>query len=97
MPTLLAPYGLAGQLGWVAAGLGTLLVVLCLARLAKRDPKLGGPYAYVRSGMGDYAGFIVPGLIGYRVWPHVRESQLRSLDIWVSSILDYLNQLSPVT
>ena len=59
MPTLLAPYGFAGQLGWVAAGLGTLLVVLCLARLAKRDPKLGGPYAYVRSGMGDYAGFIV--------------------------------------
>ena len=33
MPTLLAPYGFAGQLGWVAAGLGTLLVVLCLARL----------------------------------------------------------------
>ena len=42
-------------------------------------------------------GLSLPGLIGYRVWPHVRESQLHSLDIWVSSILDYLDQLSPVT
>ncbi|GIR41486.1 MAG: hypothetical protein CM15mP51_22660 [Porticoccaceae bacterium] len=39
--------------------IGNVASVLCLARLAKRDPKLGGPYAYVRSGMGDYAGFIV--------------------------------------
>ena len=59
MPTLLAPYGLMGQIGWLSAGFGTLLVVLCLARLAKRSPKIGGPYAYVKEGMDDFAGFIV--------------------------------------
>ena len=42
-------------------------------------------------------GLSLPGLIGYRVWPHVQVSQLLLLDIWVSSIPDYLNQLSPVT
>ena len=42
-------------------------------------------------------GLLLPGLIGYRVWPHVQVSQLLLLDIWVSSILDYLNQLSQVT
>ena len=29
MPTLLAPYGMLGMAGWLIAGGGTLLVVLC--------------------------------------------------------------------
>ena len=59
MPTLLAPYGMLGLAGWLTAGAGTLLVALSLSRLVKRVPKLGGPYAYVQAGLGDFAGFLI--------------------------------------
>jgi len=59
MPTLLAPYGLLGLAGWLVAGGGTLLVALSLSRLVRRVPKLGGPYAYVRAGLGNFAGFLI--------------------------------------
>jgi|TARA_B110001450_G_C17656710_1_gene495567 APA family basic amino acid/polyamine antiporter len=59
MPTLLAPYGMLGLAGWLVAGAGTLLVVLSLSRLARRIPKIGGPYAYVQAGLGDFAAFLV--------------------------------------
>jgi APA family basic amino acid/polyamine antiporter len=59
MPTLLAPYGLLGMAGWLTAGAGTLLVALSLSRLARRTPKIGGPYAYVHAGLGDFAGFLI--------------------------------------
>ena len=59
MPTLLAPYGMLGLAGWLSAGAGSLLIVLSLSRLARRIPKLGGPYAYVRAGLGDFAGFLI--------------------------------------
>jgi APA family basic amino acid/polyamine antiporter len=59
MPTLLAPYGLLGLAGWLVAGAGTLLVALSLSRLVRRVPKLGGPYAYVRAGLGSFAGFLI--------------------------------------
>ena len=59
MPTLLAPYGLLGLMGWLTAGAGTLLVALSLSRLVRRIPKLGGPYAYVQAGLGDLAGFLI--------------------------------------
>ena len=59
MPTLLAPYGLLGMAGWLTAGAGTLLVALSLSRLARRIPKIGGPYAYVHAGLGDFAGFLI--------------------------------------
>jgi len=59
MPTLLAPYGLLGMAGWLTAGAGTLLVASSLSRLARRTPKIGGPYAYVHAGLGDFAGFLI--------------------------------------
>ena len=59
MPTLLAPYGMLGLARWLTAGAGSLLIVLSLSRLARRIPKLGGPYAYVRAGLGDFAGFLI--------------------------------------
>ena len=59
MPTLLAPYGMLGLAGWLIAGGGTLLVALCLSRLVRRIPKIGGPYAYVHEGLGHFAGFLI--------------------------------------
>jgi APA family basic amino acid/polyamine antiporter len=59
MPTLLAPYGLLGLSGWLIAGAGTLLVALSLSRMVRRIPKIGGPYAYVQAGLGNFSGFLI--------------------------------------
>ncbi|MEP6390510.1 MAG: amino acid permease [Halioglobus sp.] len=59
LPAVLAPYGSLSLLGWVCSGAGTLLIAFTFGRLARRLPKLGGPYAYVQSTFGDAPGFIV--------------------------------------
>ncbi|WP_308911244.1 APC family permease [Pseudokordiimonas caeni] len=59
MPALLAPYGLLGLGGWLISGVGIMLVALNFARMSARLPKLGGPYAYARGGLGDFAGFLI--------------------------------------
>jgi APA family basic amino acid/polyamine antiporter len=64
LPAVLAPYGGLSLLGWLAAGGGTLLIVLMLGSLARRQPGLGGPYAYTRAAYGDLAGF----LVGWGYW-----------------------------
>jgi APA family basic amino acid/polyamine antiporter len=59
LPAVLAPYGSLSLLGWVCSGAGTLLLAFTFGRLARRLPKLGGPYAYVQSTFGDAPGFFV--------------------------------------
>jgi APA family basic amino acid/polyamine antiporter len=59
LPTVLAPYGSLSLLGWIFAGGGTLFIALVLGSLARRIPKLGGPYAYTRTAFGDLPGFVV--------------------------------------
>lgn len=68
LPAVLAPYGSLGLLGWIFAGGGTLLVALVLGSLAKRIPKLGGPYAYTREALGDLPGFLVAWGYWIAVW-----------------------------
>ncbi|WND03791.1 amino acid permease [Temperatibacter marinus] len=59
MPTLLAPYGQLGLLSWAVAGIGSLFIILSLSRMAKRVPKIGGPYAYAYAGLGKFAAFMI--------------------------------------
>ena len=59
LPAVLAPYGSLSVLGWVFAGMGTLLIAFMLGTLAKRNPKLGGPYAYTHMAFGDLPSFFV--------------------------------------
>lgn len=59
MPAVLAPYGGLGLISWGAAGAGAVLVAVMLGDLARRLPRVGGPYAYARAGFGDFAGFLV--------------------------------------
>ena len=59
MPAVLAPFGGLGLIGWSAAGAGAILVAVMLGDLARRLPRVGGPYAYARAGFGDFAGFLV--------------------------------------
>lgn len=59
MPAVLAPFGSLGLIGWGAAAAGALAVAAMLGHMARRLPKVGGPYAYARAGFGDFAGFLV--------------------------------------
>jgi APA family basic amino acid/polyamine antiporter len=59
LPASLAPYGGLGIAGWLLTSLGALLLALVFARLSRRIPKAGGPYAYARAAFGDFAGFFM--------------------------------------
>ena len=59
LPAVLAPYGSLSVLGWLFSGIGTLLIAFMLGTLAKRNPKLGGPYAYTHMAFGDLPSFFV--------------------------------------
>lgn len=59
LPASLAPYGGIGIVGWLITSTGAILLAIVFARLARRVPKAGGPYAYARAGFGDFAGFFV--------------------------------------
>lgn len=57
MPSLLAPYGSLSLLGWGTTLGGALLIALVFSKLSSILPSAGGPYAYARSGFGDFIGF----------------------------------------
>ncbi len=59
LPAVLAPYGSLSLLGWFFAGGGTLFIALTLGSLARRIPKVGGPYAYTHEAFGDLPAFLV--------------------------------------
>lgn len=65
MPALLAPYGGLGLVSILFVGCGTMLIALMLSRLTKTIPKVGGPYAYARAGLGDFAAFLT--MWGYSI------------------------------
>ncbi len=59
LPSSLAPYGSLGLVGWLITSTGAVLLALVFARLSRLLPRAGGPYAYTRQGLGDFAGFLV--------------------------------------
>ena len=67
LPAVMAPYGSLSLLGWIFAGLGTILLALTMGAVAKRIPKIGGPYAYTVETLrqvGDLPCFMV----GWGYW-----------------------------
>jgi len=64
LPAVLAPYGSYSLLGWFVSGAGTLFIALVLGSLARRIPRIGGPYAYTREAFGDLPAF----LVGWGYW-----------------------------
>src|SRR5262249_12778420 len=66
MPSELAKQKLSGTtvLAWILSAAGTMCFGLVIARLARRLPATGGPYAYAREAFGDFAGF----LVGWGYW-----------------------------
>ncbi|HVM80054.1 MAG TPA: amino acid permease [Stellaceae bacterium] len=57
MPTVMASIGGISTLGWFVTVPGAFVIGYMFARLAQASPKAGGPYAYAREGLGDFAGF----------------------------------------
>src|SRR5262252_8979152 len=57
MPTIMASIGGVALLGWLVTVPGAFIIGYMFARLGQVRPKAGGPYAYAREGLGDFAGF----------------------------------------
>uniref|UniRef100_UPI0026162B13 amino acid permease n=1 Tax=uncultured Eudoraea sp. TaxID=1035614 RepID=UPI0026162B13 len=69
MPAALAAYGGISIIGWVASSLGTFVLALVFSRLSKLFlDKSGGPYAYTKAGLGEFAGFLVAWGYWISVW-----------------------------
>ncbi len=68
LPASLAPYGVISLGGWVVSAVGSMLLAVVFARLARAHPATGGPYAYTRVAFGDLAGFLVAWGYWISVW-----------------------------
>jgi APA family basic amino acid/polyamine antiporter len=69
MPSTLASFGGISIIGWIASSIGAFLLAKIFAHLSKMMPGSdGGPYAYSKSAMGDFAGFLVAWGYLISVW-----------------------------
>src|SRR5258708_27520495 len=59
-----AGLGAAAPLAYLVCAVATALVALCIAEAGSRVPQSGGPYAYVGTAFGPYAGL----LCGFLLW-----------------------------
>jgi len=65
LPALMAAgLGAAAPLAYLVCAVATALVALCIAEAGSRVPQSGGPYAYVETAFGPYAGY----LCGVLLW-----------------------------
>jgi APA family basic amino acid/polyamine antiporter len=69
LPATLAPYGGISLVGWVISCVGAISLAMAFGWLSRLRPTAtGGPYAYVREGMGDFAGYLVAWGYWISVW-----------------------------
>ena len=59
LPAALAVYGSISLLGWLFSTLGAFSLAILFSYLSKAMPSVGGPYAYTREGLGEFAAFLV--------------------------------------
>jgi APA family basic amino acid/polyamine antiporter len=57
IPSALARLGSFSLLAWIFTAIGALIIAFVFSRMSSLMPKTGGPYAYVRAGLGDTMGF----------------------------------------
>jgi APA family basic amino acid/polyamine antiporter len=69
LPATLGIYGGISLIGWLISGAGAICLALVYSWLSKLHPlATGGPYAYTREGMGDFAAFLVAWGYWISVW-----------------------------
>lgn len=60
LPAAMASFGSIGLLGWVFSAIGSFFLAKVFSNMSKLLPHAtGGPYAFTRNGLGDFAGFLV--------------------------------------
>ncbi len=60
MPSALASYGSISLIGWIFSSLGAIVIAKVFANISKLIPSSdGGPYAFTKAGLGDFAGFLI--------------------------------------
>jgi len=69
LPASLAAFGSIGLFGWIGSSAGAIVLALLFSNLSKLLPNvLGGPYGYSRSGLGDFAGYLVAWGYWISIW-----------------------------
>lgn len=69
MPALLAVYGGISLIGWILSAMGAIMIAALFSQLSKLVPgKQGGPYAYTRTGVGEFPAFLVAWGYWISVW-----------------------------
>lgn len=69
LPASLAAYGSISLLGWIGSSFGAIVLALLFSKLSVLMPNaLGGPYAYSKAGMGDFAGYLVAWGYWISIW-----------------------------
>ncbi|MBL7816957.1 MAG: amino acid permease [Saprospiraceae bacterium] len=59
LPSTLAAYGGISIVGWLFSSLGAFILAVLFSYLSRAMPSVGGPYAYTREGLGEFAAFLV--------------------------------------
>ena len=68
LPAALAPYGWNAIYGWIMTILGGLCIAYVFAAFARLMPQAGGPYDYIASAFGPFAGFFVMWSYWISLW-----------------------------
>lgn len=69
LPVALAAYGSVSLIGWLLSGAGAIVLAIVYARLSQTFPgETGGPYAYTKHGLGDFAAFLVAWSYWISLW-----------------------------
>lgn len=69
LPASLGAFGTIGLLGWIGSSAGAVCLALLFSHLSRAIPNaLGGPYAYTRVGLGDFAAFLVAWGYWISIW-----------------------------
>jgi APA family basic amino acid/polyamine antiporter len=58
LPASLAPYGFNALVGWAITAAGMIVLARVFVRLARTFPQADGPYAYLRSTLGEWPAFV---------------------------------------
>jgi len=69
LPATLASYGGISILGWIGSSVGAIFLALLFSHLSKIiKNSVGGPYAFTRVGLGDFAAYLVAWGYWFSIW-----------------------------
>ncbi|MEV0524281.1 amino acid permease [Streptomyces sp. NPDC050439] len=88
LPASVAPFGTVSLVAFAVLTAGAIALALVFGRLARRDPRTGGPYVYARAAFGDFAGFLA-------AWSYWATAWVSNAALAVAAV-GYLDVLIPV-